>query len=77
MDDLESEIGHLAALIGTIADIAIEIPGSDPTMNRVNALLWIARDLSERLVDATTACHSKIIADRSSAPIRMVGGARS
>ncbi|PSJ55783.1 hypothetical protein [Pseudaminobacter soli (ex Li et al. 2025)] len=67
-NDVESEIGHLAALIGTITDIVFEMPGSDATMHRVGSLLWIARDLSERLVETTTVCN---------APMRMAGGQRS
>jgi hypothetical protein len=73
MRDLESDVAHLAVLIGTILDVSVNIASADAEVNKVNALLWIARDLSERLVDTAAACHSKVIADRT-AQIRMTGG---
>lgn len=77
MDDLESDIGNLAALLEATAEDALEISNPDKYLQRVQALIFIARDLSECLVDTMAACHSKVIADRRAEPIRMTGGARS
>lgn len=54
-NDLESDIGNLAVLIDTIVDVALNIVCHDEDQKRVNALLWIARDLSERLVHTAAA----------------------
>ena len=70
-DDLENDIGNLAVLVDTITSAALDIADPNDDLKRVQALLWIARDLSERLVDAAAACHSQIIAERK------MGGAQS
>lgn len=68
MRDLESNVAHLAVLLGTILDVSTSIASVDEEVSRVSALLWIARDLSERLVDAAAACSSKMLAERRARP---------
>jgi hypothetical protein len=51
--DLESDIGHLVQLIDTVVETVYEKEIKDRSQQafclRVDALLWIARDLSIRL----------------------------
>ena len=69
LDDLQSDIGHVSVLMETICDIAIEIPMPDDDsiakrLLQVQALLWIARDLSTHLGEAVEACQSKAMRER-------------
>ena len=56
LDDLESDIRHLAVLVETVTEMVIDHPTMRTTgdfvdhLNRVGALLWIARDLTSQLV---------------------------
>ena len=69
LDDLEGDIRHLSTLILTIYDVATERPmpedaGARITMQQVLDLLWIARDMAEKMEAAASACHSKVLAER-------------
>jgi len=50
VDDLDSGLNHLNDLISVICELTFELPLGE-TDNRISSLLWIARDLSEGLVD--------------------------
>jgi hypothetical protein len=63
LNDLEGDISNLATLVATIADIA----GDTTTDSKVQDLLWIARDLTERLVETASACHHKVMSERKAA----------
>lgn len=68
LDDLQSDIGHVAVLIATIQDLAINVamPENEAVakgIQQVQSLLWIARDLSENLNVAAEACHQKVMRD--------------
>lgn len=55
LDDLQSDCGHLAELVGVITDQIQEMGVGEvitqPLLHRHAALLWIARDLAEALRD--------------------------
>ncbi|MER9691960.1 hypothetical protein NKJ16_08480 [Mesorhizobium sp. M0179] len=66
LDDLESDIRHVATLIRTTYDVAVETPMPENAsiahaMQQVQDLLWIARDLSSNLIAAADACHTKAL----------------
>lgn len=57
LNDLEGDITNLKTLMGVIFTEAVE---SD-TDAKVQQLLWIARDLTERLSETVAACHHKVM----------------
>ncbi|RWN95196.1 MAG: hypothetical protein EOS05_10380 [Mesorhizobium sp.] len=71
LNDLEGDIRHLSTLIETTFDVATGNPmpsgEASETMQKVLHLLWIARDLTERLSETASACHNKVIGERKAA----------
>lgn len=63
LDDLEGDITNLSTLMGVTVTAAVE---SD-TDAKVQHLLWIARDLTERLSETAAACHQKVMDERKAA----------
>jgi hypothetical protein len=67
LNDLESDINHLAHLMDVIADILVELPREENSgrtmLDKATALSWIARDMSLQLTEAVAMCHSRVIAD--------------
>ncbi|RUV90269.1 hypothetical protein EOA60_21140 [Mesorhizobium sp. M1A.F.Ca.IN.020.06.1.1] len=69
LNDLESDIGNLAHLMGVLTEILVEMPRvapSAPMLDRANALSWIARDMANQMVEAVALCHARVLADRRS-----------
>lgn len=58
-DDLASDAGHLKQLIDVACETAMEATWTDPMspefVRRINAVLWVSRDLAERLEAAIEA----------------------
>lgn len=51
-DDLESDLSQLHHLLDVVVDIMLEMPhDGNVEQRRVDALVWIARDLAEHLVE--------------------------
>lgn len=72
LDDLEGDVRHLSTLILTIYDVATEKPMPEnetyrAIMIQTLDLLWIARDLAEKLEATAAACHRKVMAERKAA----------
>ena len=63
----EGDIRNLQSLVEVIIDVAAEHDSSDKIMMQVQHLLWIARDLAERLTEAAAACHHKVMDERKAA----------
>lgn len=67
LNDLEGDIRHLSTLIEATFDVATGRPmpvgEASETMQKVLHLLWIARDLAERLSETASACHQKVMDD--------------
>lgn len=66
-DDAESDVGHLYHLLDVAFDQLLEVDfGGDParrgTLDRVSALLWIARDCAERIRDDLKAGGKRVTA---------------
>jgi hypothetical protein len=66
LNDLESDIRHVSTLLSATYDIAIQTPMPE-AMQTVQDLLWIARDLAEKLVATAEACHQKVLDERKAA----------
>jgi hypothetical protein len=66
LNDLQSDIGHMAQLMDVIADIVVEGPISvgGPCFQRLNSLVWIARDMAQRLEDQTSEHFLEIATTR-------------
>jgi hypothetical protein len=70
LNDLESDIGHLAHLLDVLTTQLVEMPREAPPehlLNRANALSWIARDMAEQMVTAMALCHARVLAERKRA----------
>lgn len=53
MDDIESDLGHLNELIGVMANSIMELDfggAQNSKLQRLNAMIWIGRDISTKLV---------------------------
>lgn len=64
LNDLQSDIGHLANLLEVVTDHFLEhVPFVDadgnrrPEIDRLNALVWIARDLGNGLCEKVEQLH--------------------
>ncbi|MER9524098.1 hypothetical protein NKI96_10985 [Mesorhizobium sp. M0292] len=66
LNDLEGDITNLSTLISTIVTVS-DAGSDDKTMQQVQHLLWIARDLTERLTETAAACHQKLMDERKAA----------
>jgi ABC-type transporter Mla subunit MlaD len=67
LNDLEGDIRNLSTLINTIVDVTCEADPNRETMQQVQNLLWIARDLGERLIETASACHHKVMDESKAA----------
>jgi hypothetical protein len=59
-DEIESDVWHLHHLLATLVDLMQE----ELHMDRISALLWIARDMSETIGHDMTALNSTITGGR-------------
>lgn len=66
LNDLESDIGHLAHLMDILTGILVEMPREVAEVDqfeKATALSWIARDMADQMVEAIALCHRRVIAD--------------
>ncbi|TGS63030.1 hypothetical protein EN844_24690 [Mesorhizobium sp. M3A.F.Ca.ET.201.01.1.1] len=67
LNDLESDIGHLAHLLDVLTDKLVEMPReATPAhmLDQANALSWVARDMANQMVEAMALCHARVLAER-------------
>ncbi|TIQ86460.1 MAG: hypothetical protein E5X38_16045 [Mesorhizobium sp.] len=77
LNDLQSDIGHLAHLMDVLTNMVIELPrdpGGRTMADQATALAWIARDMAEMLVEEAGLCHARVIAEMAEARSRKRGG---
>lgn len=77
IENVESDLRHLVALMGVITDMAIDAPSLLPASaspacrgaaSDLSSLVWIARDLASKLLKDMEAATE---------PTRMTGGQRN
>ncbi|SHF04225.1 hypothetical protein SAMN02745157_1501 [Kaistia soli DSM 19436] len=61
LDDISSDAGHLYHLLDTMVDMVLEEAGAggQGEWPRLSALLWVARDLGEKVRDDLEALPPK------------------
>ena len=62
-DEIESDVRHLHHLLDTLVDLMDE----ELHLDRISALLWIARDMSETISHDIAALNSSIAEARNNA----------